>query len=80
VFVLGTDSVDTAAHEDPQRLLQQKGQERVRVVGVEFLLLVKSDEAGRQVETPAFFVGIVGEVQDAVVLPEAVLVEIRLVS
>ena len=66
---------DPAADEDPQRTLQVEGTKRPLVLAVEPLLLEEGEQAGGEVAGHPFRAAVVFEVQDPVVLAEAVAVE-----
>src|SRR5438045_3483877 len=75
-FVFRPHGSHPATDEDPQRVLDEEWLEVSSLVTEEPLLLEEGQQAGGQVEAAFVLVGVIGEVEDAVVFAEAVLVEV----
>src|SRR6185437_7651574 len=75
-LVLGADGVDAAANEDPKGLLNKELRKCRLPVRKESLLLIKGQQACREIDLPLLFALLLREVQDRIILPVTVLVEI----
>ena len=72
----GSHSVDAAADEHPQRLLDLKRLEVCRLLGEEALLLEERQETGDEIGLLVFSVKLLFEIENLVVLAEPVTVEV----
>ena len=75
-ILLGQCGGDAAAHKDPEGLLDKKRLERRLLVAVKALLLEEGQQACHQVQVLMIALGGLVQVQDLVVLAEAIAVEV----